>query len=181
MLLCAFKVAAANIVFWVCLTCALSDACDRGGRWRIWRAGCGGFAVRFEAVMRFGARVLDSGTAPELHGLRGRGALRCPVDATRFDQGLRRTILTLLALDMLEPRDVYLDTVCCWDRSLRNMTTAFAFGLGASVSSFFSSFLSAMARGCWGPFSSQAAQLADTATASSPWTMWAIAWKLLLM
>lgn len=120
-------------VFWVCLTCALSDAV-------LIAAGVSGFGALaeavpwFEVVMRFGgaAFLIWYGAQNALSAWRGGAALEAEGDNTL---SLRRTLLTLLALTWLNPH-VYLDTLVLIGSISAQYPDRLAFGAGATLASF---------------------------------------------
>ncbi len=120
-------------VFWVCLTCALSDAI-------LIAAGVAGFGAlaeampRFETVMRFGgaAFLIWYGLLNARSAWRGGTQLRTEGQPA---QSLHRAILTLLALTWLNPH-VYLDTVVLIGSVSAQYPDRMAFGAGAVLASF---------------------------------------------
>ncbi|EEB84587.1 LysE/ArgO family amino acid transporter [Roseobacter sp. GAI101] len=164
-------------VFWVCLTCALSDAV-------LIAAGVSGFGALaeavpwFEVVMRFGgaAFLIWYGAQNALSAWRGGAALEAEGDNTL---SLRRTLLTLLALTWLNPH-VYLDTVVLLGSVSAQYDNRLAFGVGAVMSSFVFFFgLGYGARMLSPVFARPRSwQVLDALIAL---TMWAIALKLLWM
>lgn len=124
-------------VFWVCLTCGVSDAV-------LITAGVAGFGALsllvpwFETVMRYGgaAFLVWYGAMNARSAWCGGGALEA-IDAKH--QSLRVTLLTLLALTWLNPH-VYLDTVVLIGSISAQYGNRFVFGAGAvsaSLSFFF--------------------------------------------
>ena len=120
-------------VFWVCLTCALSDAL-------LISAGVAGFGALAEAVpwletvMRwFGAAfLLWYGWRNAVSAWRGGQAL----DAADARGGsLRATLLVVLALTWLNPH-VYLDTLMLLGAVSAQYPDKLAFGAGAVTASF---------------------------------------------
>lgn len=164
-------------VFWVCLTCALSDAV-------LIAAGVSGFGALaeavpwFEVVMRFGgaAFLIWYGAQNALSAWRGGAALEAEGDNTL---SLQRTLLTLLALTWLNPH-VYLDTVVLLGSVSAQYDNRLAFGGGAVMSSFVFFFgLGYGARMLSPVFARPRSwQVLDALIAL---TMWAIALKLLWM
>ncbi|TMM51886.1 LysE/ArgO family amino acid transporter [Sulfitobacter sabulilitoris] len=163
-------------VFWVCLTCALSDAVLIG-------AGVAGFgalalaAPWLEAAMRWGgaAFLIWYGARNARAAWRGGEALHATGAAA---QPLMPTLLTLLALTWLNPH-VYLDTVVLLGSISAQYDSRLAFGAGAVLSSFAFFFgLGYGARGLAPLFARPRSwQVLDGIVAL---TMWAIAAKLIL-
>jgi len=120
-------------VFWVCLTCAISDAL-------LIAAGVAGFGALaqavpwFETVMRYGgaAFLIVYGWRNALSAWRGGAALQAEGDTPT---SLRRTLLTLMALTWLNPH-VYLDTLVLLGSISAQYEDRFAFGAGAVLASF---------------------------------------------
>ncbi|WP_299561290.1 LysE/ArgO family amino acid transporter [uncultured Sulfitobacter sp.] len=120
-------------VFWVCLTCAASDAL-------LISAGVAGFGTLAEAVpwletvMRYGgaAFLLVYGTQNALSAWRG-GAVMDPAGAPA--RSLHKTLLTLLALTWLNPH-VYLDTLVLIGSISAQYPDRLLFGIGAVTASF---------------------------------------------
>ena len=164
-------------VFWVCLTCAVSDAV-------LIAAGVSGFGALaqavpwFETVMRFGgaAFLIWYGAQNALSAWRGGAALEAEGDNTL---SLRRTLLTLLALTWLNPH-VYLDTVVLLGSVSAQYDNRLAFGIGAVTASFVFFFGLGYGARLLGPIFARPRswQILDALIAL---TMWAIAVKLLLM
>jgi len=164
-------------VFWVCLTCAVSDGV-------LIAAGVSGFGALaqavpwFEAVMRFGgaAFLIWYGAQNALSAWRGGAALEAEGDNTL---SLRRTLLTLLALTWLNPH-VYLDTVVLLGSVSAQYDNRLAFGIGAVTASFVFFFGLGYGARLLGPIFARPRswQILDALIAL---TMWAIAVKLLLM
>jgi L-lysine exporter family protein LysE/ArgO len=164
-------------VFWVCLTCALSDAA-------LIAAGVAGFGALaeqvpwFEPLMRYGgaAFLIWYGARNAVSAWRGGAALAVAGGA---QASLRNTLLTLLALTWLNPH-VYLDTVVLlgsvasgWDGQ------RIAFALGATTASFVFFFsLGYGARALAPLFARPAAWRVLDALVGG--TMWAIAAGLVL-
>lgn len=164
-------------VFWVCLTCALSDAL-------LIAAGVAGFGALaaalpwFETVMRYGgaAFLIWYGAQNALSAWRGGQALEAERTAV---QSLRRAVLTLLALTWLNPH-VYLDTVVLLGSISAQYENRLAFGAGAVLASFVFFFSLGYGARLLSPFFAKPRswQILDAVIAL---TMWAIAVKLLLM
>ena len=119
-------------VFWVCLTCAITDAL-------LIAAGVAGFAALaeavpwFETVMRYGgaAFLLAYGTRAAWSAWRGGEVLEA---AGAPVQSLKRTILTLLAITFLNPH-VYLDTLVLVGSVSAQYPDRTAFAVGAIAAS----------------------------------------------
>ena len=119
-------------VFWVCLTCGMSDAV-------LIASGVAGFGALaqavpwFETVMRYGgaAFLLVYGAQNALSAWRGGEVLQADGHAPA---SLRRTLLTLLALTFLNPH-VYLDTLVLLGSISAQYEDRMAFGLGAVLAS----------------------------------------------
>ncbi|QFT57272.1 Arginine exporter protein ArgO [Sulfitobacter sp. THAF37] len=164
-------------VFWVCLTCALSDAVlITGGV-----AGFGGLAARlqwFEPLMRYGGAgfLIWYGARNALSAWRGGAALSVEGGAWA---SLRNTLLTLLALTWLNPH-VYLDTVILLGSISAQYPDRVAFGVGAVLASFCFFFSLGYGARLLRPLfaNPRSWQVLDAIIAL---TMWAIAAKLLLM
>ena len=164
-------------VFWVCLTCASSDAV-------LIAAGVAGFGALatavpwFETLMRYGgaAFLIWYGFQNARSAWQGGHALAADGAA---QTSLRRTILTLLALTWLNPH-VYLDTVVLLGSIAAQYDSRLAFGAGAVTASFVFFFSLGYGARLLGPFFSKPRswQILDGVIAL---TMWAIALKLLLM
>jgi L-lysine exporter family protein LysE/ArgO len=162
-------------VFWVCLTCGMSDAILIAGG----VAGFGALATAlpwFETAMRYGgsAFLIWYGMQNALSAWRGGAALEVDGEAT---QSLTQVIATLLALTFLNPH-VYLDTVVLIGSISAQYPDKLAFGSGAVLASI--TFFFALGYGARllsplfaKPFSWQ---VLDALIAI---TMWAIAAKLL--
>ncbi|KEJ89903.1 LysE/ArgO family amino acid transporter [Sulfitobacter donghicola] len=125
-------------VFWVCLTCGVSDAL-------LISAGVAGFGALaetvpwFEPVMRYGgaAFLIAYGWRNAISAWRGGEALNTE---GRAPATLKRTLLTLLALTWLNPH-VYLDTLVLLGSISAQYDDRFSFGSGAALASlvfFFS-------------------------------------------
>ena len=164
-------------VFWVCLTCAVSDAL-------LIAAGVAGFGALAEAVpwfettMRYGgsAFLIWYGFQNARSAWRG-GAVLEAEGAPK--QSLRRAILTLLALTWLNPH-VYLDTVVLLGSILAQYPDRLQFGTGAVIASFAFFFALGYGARLLSPLFAKprAWQVLDAIIAL---TMWAIAAKLLFM
>lgn len=124
-------------VFWVCLTCGVSDAL-------LIAAGVAGFGALseglpwFEPVMRFGgaAFLILYGWRNAQSAWRGSDGLKAQGQGGAT---LKRTLLTLLALTWLNPH-VYLDTLVLLGTISAQYEDRLAFGTGAvlaSISFFF--------------------------------------------
>lgn len=119
-------------VFWVCLTCGVSDAL-------LIAAGVAGFgalaeaAPWFETLMRYGgaAFLLVYGWRNALSAWRGGEVLQADGQGPA---SLRRTVLTLLALTWLNPH-VYLDTLVLLGSISAQYDSRLAFGTGAVLAS----------------------------------------------
>lgn len=164
-------------LFWVCLTCAVSDAL-------LITAGVVGFgalALAFpsvEAVMRYGgaAFLLLYGGLSLRAAWRGGSAL---VVSEPRRAGLSATLLTVLALTWLNPH-VYLDTVVLIGAVSAQYADRLLFALGATSASFVFFFgLGYGARLCAPVFARPRAWVVLDAVVGL--TMWAIAWKLIVM
>jgi L-lysine exporter family protein LysE/ArgO len=121
-------------VFWICLTCAGSDAALIAAG----VAGSGTLALTwpwFEPVMRFGgaAFLLWYGARSLLSAWRGGAALNSGQD--QGHAGLLPALLTVLALTWLNPH-VYLDTVVLIGAISAQSPDRLAFGIGAVLASF---------------------------------------------
>ncbi|WP_298861093.1 LysE/ArgO family amino acid transporter [uncultured Sulfitobacter sp.] len=125
-------------VFWVCLTCAITDALLIG-------AGVAGFGALaaavpwFETAMRYGgaAFLIAYGTRAALSAWRGGEVLEA---AGAPAQSLKRTILTLLAITFLNPH-VYLDTLVLVGSVSAQYPDRTAFALGAILASVIFFFI----------------------------------------
>jgi L-lysine exporter family protein LysE/ArgO len=125
-------------VFWVCLTCGLSDAV-------LIAVGVAGFGALskalplFETVMRYGgaAFLLWYGFLNARSAWQGGGVLEAGGEGA---QSLRKTILTLLALTWLNPH-VYLDTVVLIGSISAQYPDRLAFGTGAVLASIIFFFM----------------------------------------
>ena len=164
-------------VFWVCLTCAVSDAI-------LITAGVAGFGALaeavpwFETVMRYGgaAFLIWYGWQNARSAWRGGAALATDGDST---QSLRRAVLTLLALTWLNPH-VYLDTLVLLGSISAQYPDRVAFGTGAVLASFVFFFALGYGARLLRPVfvNARSWQVLDALIAA---TMWGIAAKLLLM
>jgi L-lysine exporter family protein LysE/ArgO len=120
-------------VFWVCLTCAASDAL-------LISAGVAGFGALaqavpwFETLMRYGgaAFLIFYGWRSALAAWRGGGALQA---GGQGRAPLRKTLLSLLAITWLNPH-VYLDTLVLLGSVSGQYDNRLAFGSGAVLASF---------------------------------------------
>lgn len=164
-------------VFWVCLTCGVSDAVLIVGG----VAGFGALAQAvpwFEPVMRYGgaAFLLWYGWTNARSAWRGGAVLDAGGAET---QSLREAILTLLALTFLNPH-VYLDTVVLIGSISSQYEDRVLFATGAALASV--SFFFALGYGArlLSPVfaNPRAWQVLDGIIAL---TMWAIAIKLLYL
>ncbi len=164
-------------VFWVCLTCGVSDALLIAGG----VAGFGALAKAvpwFETVMRYGgsAFLIWYGAQNALSAWRGGHTLDTSGEAT---QSLRKAILTLLALTWLNPH-VYLDTVVLIGSISAQYPDRLAFGAGAVLASLTFFFALGYGARLLSPLFAKPIswQILDGMIAL---TMWAIAAKLLLL
>ena len=163
-------------VFWVCLTCGLSDAL-------LIAAGVAGFgalaeaAPWFETAMRFGgaAFLIWYGWLNARSAWRGGAVLDTSGAAT---QSLPRAIATLLALTWLNPH-VYLDTVVLIGSISAQYPDRLAFGIGATLASITFFFSLGYGARLLAPLFARPRswQILDAVIAL---TMWSIALKLLL-
>ncbi|SFE91770.1 L-lysine exporter family protein LysE/ArgO [Sulfitobacter brevis] len=164
-------------VFWVCLTCALSDAI-------LIAAGVAGFGALaeampwFETAMRYGGAgfLIWYGWQNARAAWKGGEALKTGGASTL---SLKRTILTLLALTWLNPH-VYLDTLVLLGSISAQYPDRLAFGSGAVLASFVFFFSLGYGARLLDPVfaNPRSWQILDGLIAL---TMWAIALKLLLM
>lgn len=164
-------------VFWVCLTCAVSDAL-------LITAGVAGFGLLaqklpwFEPLMRYGgaAFLIWYGAMNFRAAWRGGVVLD---SKGRDGQSLRKALLTLLALTWLNPH-VYLDTVVFLGSISAQYDNRMAFGAGAVLASFTFFFTLGYGARLLAPFfaNPRAWQVLDALIGL---TMWAIAAKLILM
>lgn len=164
-------------VFWVCATCALSDAALIG-------AGVAGFGALgqavpwFEPVMRYGgAAFLIVYGAMNLRSAWAGGAAMDLTGGAR--PTLKRALLTLLALTWLNPH-VYLDTVVLIGSISSQYESRLFFGLGAALSSVTFFFTLGYGARLVAPIfaNPRAWQALDAGIGV---TMWAIAAKLVVM
>lgn len=162
-------------VFWVCLTCGLSDALLIAAG----VAGFGALAERlpwFETAMRYGgaAFLIWYGWRNALSAWRGGASLETEGTAT---PSLSRAIGTLLALTWLNPH-VYLDTLVLIGSISAQYPDRMAFGAGAVSASFVFFFSLGYGARLLSPFFARPRswQILDGLIAL---TMWAIAAKLL--
>ncbi|MFL4472022.1 LysE/ArgO family amino acid transporter [Tateyamaria armeniaca] len=164
-------------VFWVCLTCGLSDAvliiCGVAGFGALTEA-----VPWFEPVMRYGgaAFLLWYGWLNARSAWRGGSVL---TTAGAETQSLRQAILTLLALTFLNPH-VYLDTVVLIGSISSQYEDKVLFGAGATLASFTFFFALGYGARLLAPVfaNPRAWRVLDAIIAL---TMWAIALKLLYL
>ncbi len=164
-------------VFWVCLTCGMSDAI-------LIVAGVAGFSALakavpwFETAMRYGgsAFLIWYGWRNAVSAWRGGAILDTSGEAA---QSLSKTILTLLAITWLNPH-VYLDTVVLIGSISAQYPDRLAFGTGAVLASITFFFSLGYGARLLTPFFAKPLswQILDGFIAL---TMWAIAAKLLLL
>ncbi|MEL6808786.1 MAG: LysE/ArgO family amino acid transporter [Pseudomonadota bacterium] len=164
-------------VFWVCLTCALSDAV-------LIVCGVAGFGALaeavpwFEPVMRYGgaAFLLWYGWRNARSAWRGGAVLELGNETT---QPLREAMLTVLALTWLNPH-VYLDTVVLVGSISSQYDSRLLFGIGATLASFVFFFALGYGARLLAPIfaNARAWRVLDAVIAL---TMWAIALKLLYL
>ncbi len=122
-------------VFWICLTCAVSDAI-------LIAAGVAGFGALaravpwFEPLMRFGGAAFLTwyGLRSLLAAWQGNEALLA-ANGKGGRTSLRRALLTVLAFTWLNPH-VYLDTVVLIGSISAQYDNRLAFGAGAVMASF---------------------------------------------
>jgi len=162
-------------VFWICLTCGVSDAI-------LIAFGVAGFGALgqavpwFEPVMRYGgaAFLLWYGWQNARAAWRGGAALTIGGAET---QSLRQAILTVLALTWLNPH-VYLDTVVLIGSVSSQYDDRLLFGIGATLASFVFFFALGYGARLLAPLfaNARAWQVLDGVIAL---TMWGIALKLL--
>ncbi|MCL4153442.1 UNVERIFIED_CONTAM: hypothetical protein GTU68_023576 [Idotea baltica] len=164
-------------VFWICLTCAVSDALLI----TVGVAGFGSLATYvpwFEPVMRYGgaAFLIVYGAMSMRSAWRGGSAL---VTANGSSRGLVTSLMTVLAFTWLNPH-VYLDTVVLIGSISAQYPDRLQFGLGAVTSSFVFFFTLGYGARLLAPLFSRATawQVLDVLIAV---IMWAIAIKLLIM
>ena len=161
-------------VFWVCLTCALSDAV-------LIAAGVAGFGALatavpwFETLMRYGgaAFLIWYGFQNARSAWQGGHALAADGAA---QTSLRRTILTLLALTWLNPH-VWLDTVVLLGAISAQWPNRAMFAFGAVSGSFLFFFALGYGARLLAPFFARprAWQVLDVMVGA---VMWVIAWRL---
>ena len=164
-------------VFWVCLTCALSDAL-------LIAAGVAGFgalaeaAPWFETAMRFGGAGFLIWYGFRNAQLAWRGGVALEVEG-QSTISLRRAILTMLALTWLNPH-VYLDTVVLLGSISAQYPDRLSFGIGAVTASFVFFFALGYGARLLSPLFAipRSWQVLDAIIAL---TMWAIAAKLLFV
>jgi len=164
-------------VFWVCLTCGLTDGI-------LIVSGVVGFGALaqavpwFEPVMRYGgaAFLLWYGWLNARSAWRGGAVLETSGAETK---SLRQAILTLLALTFLNPH-VYLDTVVLIGSISSQYDDRVLFGAGASLASVTFFFALGYGARLLSPLfaNPRAWQVLDGVIAL---TMWAIALKLLYL
>lgn len=164
-------------VFWICLTCAVSDAL-------LIAAGVAGFGSLatlvpwFEPVMRYGgaAFLIVYGAISLRNAWRGGSAL---VTGNGAASSLGASLLTVLAFTWLNPH-VYLDTVVLIGSISAQYPNRLHFGLGAVSASFVFFFTLGYGARLLAPFFARARawQVLDVVIAL---VMWAIAAKLLIM
>lgn len=169
-------------LFWVCLTCALSDAV-------LIAAGVAGFGALalavpwVEPVMRYGGAgfLIIYGALALRAAWRGGSALTPDADAAQggLATPLAATLATVLALTWLNPH-VYLDTVVLIGAVSAQYPDRMVFALGAISASFV--FFFGLGYG--------ARLVAPVFARPRAWavldgiiglTMWAIAWRLIAM
>lgn len=165
-------------VFWICLTCAASDAALIAAG----VAGSGTLALTwpwFEPLMRFGgaAFLLWYGARSFQSAWKGGAALT--EDAAKGAAGLLPALLTVLALTWLNPH-VYLDTVVLIGAISAQSPDRLAFGIGAVLASFTFFFSLGYGARVLGPVFARprAWQVLDFGIGL---VMWSIAIGLLLM
>lgn len=166
-------------VFWICLTCATSDAL-------LITAGVMGFGSLallwpwFEQAMRWGgaAFLLWYGARSLLAAWRGAEALDAD-NSAGVGAALLPVLATVLALTWLNPH-VYLDTVVLLGAISAQYPQPLIFGLGAAIASFTFFFSLGYGAAALAPLFARprAWQVLDVLVGL---TMWAIAAKLLLM
>jgi L-lysine exporter family protein LysE/ArgO len=164
-------------VFWVCLTCGVSDALLIAG-------GVAGFGAIssaypwFETAMRYGgsAFLIWYGFLNAQSAWRGGAVLETGSGEGR---SLRATVLTLLALTWLNPH-VYLDTVVLLGSISAQYPDKLAFGAGAISASLVFFFALGYGARLLSPFFAKSVswRILDSIIAL---TMWAIAAKLLFL
>ncbi|MCL4170103.1 UNVERIFIED_CONTAM: hypothetical protein GTU68_011320, partial [Idotea baltica] len=174
---CAASGPSGEHVFWICLTCAVSDAI-------LITAGVAGFGSLathvpwFEPLMRYGGALFlfVYGIASFLRALRGGSTL---VAADRPSTRLRTNLLTVLAFTWLNPH-VYLDTVVLIGSISAQYSDRLSFGLGAVCASFVFFFSLGYGARLLAPIFARARawQALDVLIGV---IMWAIAIKLLVL
>ncbi|MEP4035970.1 LysE/ArgO family amino acid transporter [Pseudophaeobacter sp.] len=165
-------------LFWICLTCATSDAL-------LIAAGVLGFGSLaqafpwFEPVMRFGGAtfLIWYGARSLLAAWRGGEALEAGEGGG--ERPLMPVLATVLALTWLNPH-VYLDTVVLLGSISAQYADPLVFGLGAVISSFTFFFSLGYGANLLAPIFARprAWQVLDVLIGL---TMWAIAFKLIQM
>lgn len=123
-------------VFWICLTCATSDAV-------LIAAGVTGFGTLamawpwFEQVMRYGGAVflIVYGARNLRSGWTGGAALTSAQAQADGEPALWPALATVLALTWLNPH-VYLDTVVLLGSVSAQYPSQLVFGIGAALASF---------------------------------------------
>lgn len=164
-------------VFWVCLTCGLSDAV-------LITAGVAGFGALaealpwFESVMRYGgsAFLIWYGWLNARAAWRGGATLETSGQSA---QSLPQALLTVLGLTWLNPH-VYLDTVVLLGSISAQYPDRLAFGTGAALASMCFFFSLGYGARLLSPLFARPVswRILDGIIAV---TMWAIAAKLLLL
>ena len=164
-------------LFWVCLTCAVSDAI-------LIAAGVAGFGALAEAVPWFETAMRLGGSAFLIwYGYKNARSAWIGGETLTAEAGqgttLRRAILTLMALTWLNPH-VYLDTVVLLGSISAQYPDRLAFGVGAVIASFVFFFALGYGARLLSPLFARPVswRILDGLIAL---TMWAIAAKLLLM
>jgi L-lysine exporter family protein LysE/ArgO len=162
-------------VFWVCLTCAVSDAV-------LIAVGVTGFGALgqavpwFETVMRYGgaAFLIWYGGQNFKSAWQGGEALD---DTGPAEGSLKSALLTVLALTWLNPH-VYLDTVVLLGSISAQYESRMAFGAGAVLASFGFFFALGYGARLLAPYfvNPRAWQILDAVIGI---TMWAIAVRLI--
>ncbi|EBA16550.1 L-lysine exporter, putative [Roseobacter sp. SK209-2-6] len=166
-------------VFWICLTCASSDAL-------LITAGVLGFGSLalawpwFETLMRWGgaAFLLWYGARSLMSAWKGGGVLKANTEGAT-QAPLWPVLATVLMLTWLNPH-VYLDTVVLLGSISAQYADPLVFGLGAGIASFAFFFSLGYGAALLAPFFAKprAWQALDLLVGL---TMWGIAAKLLLM
>jgi L-lysine exporter family protein LysE/ArgO len=164
-------------VFWVCLTCAVSDAI-------LIAVGVAGFGAlagavpKFEPIMRYGGALFLTwyGTTSFYSAWKGGSALEL---ANNQRVSLKATLTILLAFTWLNPH-VYLDTVVFVGSISAQYDKRIWFGAGAVSASFVFFFSLGYGARFLAPLLARprAWQLLDLGIGA---TMWAIAIRLLVM